>query len=85
MAQNVRGAPSSNEEAVMDLEMLFWMAVIAKALSVPAVVYLAWAGRKTFPGGYWPRGSLKALPAFFGHPLRFHARWCFPGKRTIYN
>jgi hypothetical protein len=34
------------EEVVMDLEMLFWAAVIARALSIPAVAYLAWAGQK---------------------------------------
>ena len=32
----------------MDLEMLFWAAIIAKAVSILAVAYLAWVGQKAF-------------------------------------
>lgn len=38
----------SGEEVVMDLEMLFWAAVTAKVLSIPAVAYVAWVGQKAF-------------------------------------
>jgi hypothetical protein len=38
----------SDEEVVMDLELLFWAAVIVKVLSIPAVAYLGWIGQKEF-------------------------------------